>query len=207
MGFLVRRVDSMRILFFISLCICSYGHAKDIQSCAEIKSAVERLDCYDQLAKDRDDTPAATTAPATSKTLKSEPPAVIPLPHAQEPISDVAQSQSDETKVAEPENKSSRWSLFGLKPKKDKSQEITHISATLDKVEYMSNGKKVFTLSNGQVWIERESTPRKIATGQTVTIIKKRWHFELDPEWGPRVTVERQDPDKNIVRTKDRREM
>jgi len=71
----------------------------------------------------------------------------------------------------------------------------------------MRNGKKVFTLSNGQHWIEREPGAQRIAAGQEVTIIKKRWHFELDPERGPKVTVERLDPDKNIVRKENRREI
>lgn len=201
--------NDMRVVLLFLICFCAFAEADDIDSCAEIKSAVARLDCYDQLAKDPMDEPstAEKTSPATPVTLKSEPPSKTSPSAPQAQMTEVIQTPPDETRYAEPEVKPSRWSLFGLKPKKDKSDELTHISATLDKVEYMGNGKKVFTLSNGQHWIEREPGTRKIAPGQQVTIIKKRWHYELDPELGPKITVERLDPDTVIVRTQDRREM
>ena len=195
----------MRALLLISLCLGVLAQADELQSCAGINSAVERLNCFDQLVKNREDAPAPVgeAAPAAPVTLKSKRIPTTRLQPLQERVREVVETQPDKTNY-EPEGKSSRWNLFGLKPKRDKSKDISRINAILDRVEYMGNGKKVFTLSNGQVWIERESTPQKIAAGQAVTITKKRWHFELDPERGPKVTVERLDPDRNIVRVKNR---
>ena len=198
----------MRALLLFSLCLGVLAQADELQSCAGINSAVERLDCFDQLVKNHEDAPAPVeeAAPAAPVTPKSERTPMTRLQPLQEMVREVVETQPDKTNY-EPEKKSSRWNLFGLKPKRDKSKDISHIKAVLDRVEYMSNGKKVFTLSNGQVWIERESTPQKIAAGQAVTITKKRWHFELDPERGPKVTVERLDPDRNIATVGNRREI
>ncbi len=199
----------MRVFLLFSLCFCAFAGADDIQSCSEIKSAVERLDCYDRLARESytKPEPVVESAPITSTTLKSEPVQASSLQPEQEQVPALVKSQPDATSYSEDEEESSRWNLFGLKPKIDKGKEVTSISATLEKVDYMRNGKKVFTLSNGQHWIEREPGAQRIAAGQEVTIIKKRWHFELDPERGPKVTVERLDPDKNIVRKENRREI
>jgi hypothetical protein len=198
----------MRVLYLFSLCFCAFAAADDIQSCYEIKSAVERLDCYDQLARESNVIPVATveSAPITPATLNTEPAQASGLQPEQEQTPALVNSQPDATSHSKQQEYSSDSNLFGLKPKVDESTEITHISATLESVDYMSNGKKVFTLSNGQHWIEREPGARKIAAGQEVIIIKKRWHFELDPERGPKITVERLDPDNNIVRTESRRE-
>ena len=195
----------MRALLLISLCLGVLAQADELQSCAGINSAVERLNCFDQLVKNREDAPAPVgeAAPAAPVTLKSKRIPTTRLQPLQERVREVVETQPDKTNY-EPEGKSSRWNLFGLKPKRDKSKDISRINAILDRVEYMGNGKKVFTLSNGQVWIEREPTPQKIAAGQAVTITKKRWRFELDPERGPKVTVERLDPDRNLVRVKNR---
>jgi hypothetical protein len=201
--------NAMRVILLFSLSFCAFAVADEFQSCSEIKSALERLDCYDRLARESypGPEPLVESAPMTPTTLRPESAQTGSLEPEQEQVPELVKSQPDATSKAEPGEDSSRWNLFGLKPKIDKSTEITRISATLEKVDYMSNGKKVFTLSNGQHWIEREPGARKVAAGQQVTIIKKRWHFELDPERGPKVTVERLDPDKYIVRTDSRREI
>lgn len=193
----------MRALILFSLCLPGLAHPQDLQSCAQIKSAVQRLDCFDRLARDNAPAPAVKTAPENRATVKSDQ-AAITTPEGVR-VTDVIERQPGESKRVE-KTATSRL-LFGLKPKKDPGEEITLINATIEKVEYMGNGKKVFTLSNDQVWIEREPSPQKIAAGQPVMIIKRRWHFELDPEQGPRVTVERLDPDTNLVRAKNRGEL
>ncbi len=216
----------MRKLILVLACICNHGQAADLASCLEIESAVKRLDCYDQLARDTA-VPAEKTTPAFATLPESDSPAAdsATIPESQpraldtdtvlrmeSPVTNVVPLQTQptneiETQTIEPGKPIDRDSQFGLKPRRNKQTEITRVNAILDKVEYMDNGKKVFTLSNGQVWVEREPTPRKIAIGQPVSITKKRWHFELDPQRGPKVTVQRLDPDGGIIRKKYRGDM
>jgi len=194
-----------RFLTFLSLIVlATQGKAQDVRPCAGIKSAIERLECYDRLAERQEHEVVDKDARKAREVIKQDSPTYESESETQKAVKQVV---SESASSYEPEAKDSRWDIFGLRPKKDKNKEVTRISDFIADVEYLANGKKVFTLSNGQVWVEREPNPRKIAANQPATIIKKRWHYELDPDRGPRVTVERLDPDVEIKRVDGRANM
>ncbi len=130
--------------------------------CRALTSAVERLDCYDQVVD------AHTASPSTAAKRRTvEDPA---------PVSPTAATAS-----MEPEPKLSQEDIFGKgetelrKSVQDATdtKEIDQIEATVAEVRKSASGKAVITLDNGQVWQQTESSRARISVNDKVTIRRR----------------------------------
>ena len=141
------------LLFLLFLAAGTNAFAKDkLTACATISDASARLACYDKLAH-------RNTPPALKNTTPAETEVSIP----EKPKAATGPSDFEKT--------------FGLKgADADRGDEIT---AKLTQVHKNQRRLYVFTLDNGQVWIQREPGDRPIRAGQVVTITRHRWSYSL----------------------------
>jgi hypothetical protein len=171
------------------LACCPALRASDaIDDCAAIESALERLDCYDKVArrqageksieKEAEAPPVATVSPRPAAAEKA-----LPLP---------TERESAITLPADPDQEQFGISLFGKRAgDPDRGQSI---QSRIDSVHQNNTGRRVITLANGQVWMEREAGKRRIEDGQNVVITKHRLHYSMLLETQNRkITVQRID--------------
>jgi hypothetical protein len=148
-----------------------------LAECAAIERALERLDCFDELARRELASETAAATPAS----QPEPVASTQAPRALDTRT-VAQ-RADDAAVA------SR--RFGFRVTQRAELQKAQVSARIERVNRTPLGHQIMTLSNGQVWAENEPGRRSIAPGQDVTIREHRWHFEMQLEGQPNVAVRR----------------
>jgi hypothetical protein len=147
-----------------------------LAECAAIERALERLNCYDELARrelaagDAEPLAPLQAAPATSA-------------EALRPDGATMSNASDVT--AGPSRR------FGFRKPDSSELRRLEVSARIERVSRTPLGHQVVTLSNGQVWAENEPGRRPIAPGQDVTIREHRWYFEMQLEGQPNVAVRR----------------
>lgn len=168
----------MRVLL-LSITFCIAGQASaanELADCARIDSAVERLDCYDRLARDK-------ANEAQSGEHDQAEPARKPTPSRS-----LVKERSRSDKSAE---EKIEW--FGKSKPANPAADLSQIEAHIESIRKSPLGHHVMTLSNGQVWMENEPGRRSIEPGQDVTIRKHRWHFEMELSNRPNVTVKRVD--------------
>lgn len=68
------------------------------------------------------------------------------------------------------------------------------VRSHIEAVRESAAGNRVMTLTNGQVWMEREAGRRRIDANQDVVITKRRWSYTmLLLDQNRRVTVQRID--------------
>jgi hypothetical protein len=148
-----------------------------LSECAAIERALERLDCFDELARRElaSETVAATPPSPPEPAASPESPRVLDGRTAAHP--------ADDDVVA------SR--RFGFRVTHRTEPQKAQLSARIEHVNRTPLGHQVITLSNGQVWAENEPGRRSIAPGQDVTIREHRWHFEMLLEGQPNVAVRR----------------
>lgn len=147
----------MRYLLFPALLVLvAPAYAKDnLSGCTAIGDPLARLACYDRLAH--------RNTPATPATTRANPPAETDTSIPEKPRSAPGTSDFEKT--------------FGLKGADvDRGDKI---SARLKQVLKNQRRLYVFTLDNGQVWMQREPGDRPIRAGQSVTITRERWSYSL----------------------------
>lgn len=122
----------------------------DLSECAEEQSDAARLACYDRVARgatDDDNQPSEAKAAAEPHAMDAA------VPNAAEP-----DATTDETAAA--------VDNFGMNRNVAAANEKTppaldEIYATIVEIETKRYGKRVFTLDNGQVWVE-QSTAKSV---------------------------------------------
>lgn len=147
------------LLFMLLLASVAPASAKDkLVACTAISDPLARLACYDRLAHRNipslKPSPVSTNSNGPAETETAIPEKPRPAPNA---------SEFEKT--------------FGLKGADvDRGDQI---SAKLKQVHKNQRRLYVFTLDNGQVWMQREPGDRPIRAGQSVTITRERWSYSL----------------------------
>lgn len=161
-------------LFLSMFFVATPVHAEEVVVCADIESAIERLDCYDRQHREREARRAARTETAarpvvtprvpprprpTYQTNRTEPappppPTVTALPEAEPRASAPAEASPPPVK---------KGGLFSW----NRKVEIESAIAALRRGEKQ---RMVFRLENGQIWMQ--NTPRDLpfSVGDSVTI-------------------------------------
>ncbi|MDK1024815.1 MAG: hypothetical protein QGD92_11360 [Gammaproteobacteria bacterium] len=172
----------MRILVcFPAMLLCSSIAAdeQDLNKCMEIEDSLHRLSCFEELAGQQIKQPEVRDA------------AIEPSSPVEAVIAKTA-SQVVESKPAESDKQASTLSIdlvdadkqkggfpkmFGKKAKPDQAEQ--EIVAYIESVRKSPLGRRIMTLSNGQVWSENEAGKIRIDAKQQVTITKKRWRYAM----------------------------
>jgi len=137
-------------------------------NCRVIRSDAERLECFDIRAAD-----LCETESCTNKTSAND-------------------SQGEETKVVSTsKEKTPDGTLFGLS-KNPKEKKIERIESIIKNIRLAAYGKHVFTLENGQVWMENEPGRKKVKNKQQKVVIeRKRLRYLISFESGISLAVHR----------------
>jgi hypothetical protein len=133
--------------------------ADPLQRCAEIDEGSRRLQCYDDAAmRDRS---GSRPAPEEEIAQKSEIEAAEPAPRQpanRKPAAEAALTREDR---------------FGLERTEEQVREPVpdELTATVANIGVRRHGERVFTLDNGQVWLEKSANRSlHLQVGDTVTI-------------------------------------
>lgn len=127
------------------------------QRCADIDEDALRLECFDQLARDYGDERASERGVQGASSRPAEPAASIPEEPAAPPPAE----------LPDPEDR------FGLTAtERDSDEEAPdQVSAHISEIELRRDGHRIFTLDNGQVWIEESARQGlRLTVGDAVTI-------------------------------------
>lgn len=165
----------MRKLLYAAVAVFTFPvcAATQLADCAVIESALERLDCFDELARQESEL-IAPEPPTETANIESGPVETAAGTADALPSGDII-------------------ARFGnRRPERPESQ-IDQVTARIESVSKTPLGHHVVTLSNGQIWVENEPGRRSIAPGQKVKIRQHRWHFEMELNAQPNVAVRRVD--------------
>lgn len=124
------------------------AHDAGLQTCAKIVSVLDRLDCYDALARSERD--AAATTPAGTVPAVPPAPAPAPAPAATPARAPVPAPPAAPAAVAADEAEG-----FGFEERR-MHETPDEIRSRYDGAFAGWNGKTVFKLENGQVWKQAE---------------------------------------------------
>ncbi len=141
----------------------------ELIDCRTLASAVERLDCYDQLV----DAHAAAASPVAEPRTAENPAPVAPAAAvaataASEPVlsSGPILSQEDLFGKGEAELRKSVQEATD-------TEAIDRIEATVVEIRKSASGKAIITLDNGQVWMQSDSTRARVSVNDKVTIRRR----------------------------------
>ncbi|WP_100642738.1 hypothetical protein [Alteromonas facilis] len=136
-----------------------------IQACSQESNSLQRLVCYDRLAKQLREYSGGKTALPTVSQRPTPRPAQIPA-HAQNKVAEtpaaVAASPSVVTNSAQDQ--------FGLEHRQDTDAMIQKIYAVVTDITSNAYKKRTITLDNGQRWRQQDGSSLKIAVGDTIYI-------------------------------------
>ena len=145
----------------------------DVSPCVNIKSAIERLDCYDELAHQA----RQTRSDREAVDLIEPEAAVVQRSPAVEQVPVTERAKSEIGRVTE-EN-------FGLPPEKREDEtDLIELHATISKLEEYIPDRYLITLENGQVWRQMVAKRYQLRVGYNVRIYPMRWgeSFRLSAE-------------------------
>lgn len=147
-----------RLIVFSLVTGASFGLANadtvtDIQKCAAVKNAAERLFCYDNLAASLS-TPAAAAERPAPAAARSEP----PPPKAKPEKAAAAAGEED----------------FGLEMKKIR-EGAEEIQSRYDGKFEGWDGDTIFRLENGQVWQQTDSGRLVFTADRPLITIRRGW--------------------------------
>jgi hypothetical protein len=182
------------------LCSVSLEASEDLDKCAAIAGAAERLACYDRIARhghaadDEDAGQAATPAPSPPAAIPPEPkpehrpkhiapevaPATEAQPERQKPA--VAAHSDEETTIAIPERPAGTGEPPGNTQFGKRGSHVTRgdsISSFIKSARINNARLYVISLANGQVWMQREPGRRHIRSNQPAVITRKRFSYSM----------------------------
>ncbi len=129
--------------------------AARVLECAEVEDDERRLECYDRVAADDDAGAAPETTPSAAAPAAATAPGNARHPAPTEPVA-----------TAE-----DRFGLDAEREADDREDEPDQISARITHIEARRHGERIFTLDNGQIWVEDSPNPSlRLDAGDTVTI-------------------------------------
>ncbi|MBN1832010.1 MAG: hypothetical protein JW896_07850 [Deltaproteobacteria bacterium] len=151
----------------------------DASPCVNIRSAVERLACYDELADQAQQSKSELEAADLSEP-ESDPGSNAPVVQrspVEEQVPVTGQTISKTDRVTE-EN-------FGLpSEKREDENDLVELHSTISKVKEYVPGRYLITLENGQVWQQMVGERYELKVGYKVRIYPSRWgqSFRLSAE-------------------------
>jgi len=165
---------------------------KEVSRCANIKSAIERLTCYDELAdqiqQTNSDLEAADLSEPESDSGSDAPVRII----EQESVAAAADMQSTPVKEQVPVteqtvNEAGRVTEenYGLPPeKREDERDLVELHSTIRKLKEPVPDRYLITLENGQVWRQMVGERYGLRVGHNVRIYPMHWgkSFRLSAE-------------------------
>ena len=144
------------------LAACWVGNAatdEDVTSCSRLESSLERLDCYDRVARRIAQQPAGTTRSNARPTYQTRARADSPTREAT-----TAAAMPDSSGTLKPAREEDRPGLlrrlFGAEAIKNerrrKTEKLDSINGEVASVAQLSRGTYQVTLEDGQIWRENE---------------------------------------------------
>ncbi|MDM7861566.1 hypothetical protein QTP81_13275 [Alteromonas sp. ASW11-36] len=163
--------DAALITVF-SLSIAATANAQQsieeaISQCSKETNSLQRLVCFDRLAKTvREYTGAQQQLPTVSRqpavVRPSTPAASVAAPEVQQQVQQQAEVATRNAPTAEEE--------FGLEHKRDTDAMISKLYAQISSISTNQRRKRTVTLDNGQQWQQQDGSTLKISVGDTIYI-------------------------------------
>jgi hypothetical protein len=141
----------------------------ELLDCRALTSAVERLDCYDQLVDAHAALPSQAAKPQTAENpAPVAPAAAVAATAASQPARSSGPELSQEDLFGQGETEMRK----SVQEATD-TEEIDRIEATIVEVYKSKSGKAVITLDNGQVWKQSDGSRTHLSVNDEVTIRRR----------------------------------
>lgn len=171
----------MRAIFALILVITAkVVGAQNVETCVQIENDLQRLLCYDQLFKPSEKTDAQTQSTPAATLVPVMPAEASDSAAPPAPASSVAQAVSPEINgapaVSSKAEKTQQQLIdsFGAEDLgvTEKTEELSKIESVVEDISENRREIRTFTLSNGQIWRETESSGLRIKVGMSIYIEK-----------------------------------
>ena len=142
------------------------GAEPDLTECLNERNDAARLACFDRVAEGA----AESGQPVPAATKTQEPPAAAAAAESSQPLPPAADPG------ASPDEKAEAIDNFGMNRNVAEANdaappELDQIHVSIVEIETLRSGKRVFTLDNGQVWMEQSvSKSLRLEPGDEVRI-------------------------------------
>ena len=138
-----------------------------INQCSQETNSLQRLVCFDRLAKTvREYTGASQQLPTVTRqptvVRPTAPEATVTVPQAQQQVQQEADVATRNVATAEDE--------FGLEHKRDTDVMISKLYAQVNAISTNQRRKRTVTLDNGQQWLQQDGSTLKISVGDTIYV-------------------------------------
>ncbi len=150
----------------------------EVSRCVDIKSAIERLTCYDELAYQAQQTTSEREAADLSKPESVTAAAITQRTPVSKQVPVTGQTANKASRGVTEEN-------FGLPPeKREVEKDLVELHSTISELKEVVPGRYLITLENGQVWRQMVGERYPLRVGNNVRIYPTRWgkSFRLSAE-------------------------